>query len=121
MSLCILAAGKTTVLAVASFTLAWTHSVERTRWIETWTVTETGLKPVEARVKGSGAGMEPPEGARLEKGWWVFRPSVPFQSRLALAASGATGAGWKICGGGTCLSVGAAAADRPVMLSACAR
>ncbi len=36
MSLCILAAGKTTVLAVASFTLAWTHSVERTRWIETW-------------------------------------------------------------------------------------
>ena len=42
MSLCILAAGKTTVLAVASFTLAWTHSVERTRWIETWTVTETG-------------------------------------------------------------------------------
>ncbi len=79
------------------------------------------LKPVEARVKGSGAGMEPPDGARLEKGWWVFRPSVPAQQSLALAASGATGAGWEICGGGTCLSVGAEGADAPVLLSACSR
>ena len=70
MSLCILAAGKTTVLAVSAFTLSWTHSVEKTRWEEDWRVTPAGLEIVEARVKGSGAGMEPPEGAVLE-GWVV--------------------------------------------------
>ena len=79
MSLCILAAGKTTVLAVTAFTLSWTHSVEKTRWEEDWRVTPAGLEIVEASVKGSGAGMEPPEGAVLKDGWWVYRPKISAQ------------------------------------------
>ncbi|TIW17730.1 MAG: DUF1850 domain-containing protein, partial [Mesorhizobium sp.] len=73
MSLCILTAGKTVTLAAAAFTLSWTHSVERTRWQEDWKVSPTGLHVVEARVKGSGAGMEPPEGSVLREGWWVYQ------------------------------------------------
>ncbi|MGO4839058.1 DUF1850 domain-containing protein, partial [Rhizobiaceae sp. 2RAB30] len=38
MSLCVVAAGKTTVLAASLFTLSWTHSVEKTRWEEDWRV-----------------------------------------------------------------------------------
>ena len=91
MSLCILAAGKTTVLAVAAFTLSWTHSVEKTRWEEDWRVTPAGLEIVEARVKGSGAGMEPPEGAVLKDGWWTYAPKIGPRPAVMLAASGATG------------------------------
>lgn len=118
MSLCILAAGKTTVLAVSAFTLAWTHSVERTRWEETWTVEAAGLRLVEARVTGSGAGMEPTEGAVLNDGWWTYRPALPPMPSLVLAASGATGEGWKLCAAGECREIGAAA-DAAVRIAAC--
>lgn len=103
MSLCVLAGGKVTTLALSAFTLAWTHSVEKTDWIERWRVSAAGLELVEARVKGSGAGMDPPEGAMLEAGWWRYRPALPPQPELVLAASGATGGGWRICGETGCL------------------
>lgn len=118
MSLCVLVGGKTIVMAVAAFTLSWTHSIERTEWREDWQVTPAGLKLVEARVKGSGAGMEPPDGARLEEGWWVYRPAIGAQSRLVLAASGATQAGWKLCGDAECMTLGETATE-PIEISAC--
>ena len=118
MSLCILAAGQTTVLAVSAFTLSWTHSVEKTRWQEEWQVTPAGLEIVEARVKGSGAGMDPPEGAVLKDGWWTYVPKIGARPVVRLAASGATGAGWMLCADRTCLELGAEAGD-PVELSAC--
>ena len=118
MSLCILAAGKTTMLAVSAFTLSWTHSVEKTRWQEEWQVTPAGLEIVEARVKGSGAGMDPPEGAVLKDGWWTYVPKIGARPVVRLAASGATGAGWMLCADRTCLELGAEAGD-PVELSAC--
>lgn len=118
MSLCILATGKTTVLAVSAFTLSWTHSVEKTHWEESWRVTPAGLEIAEARVKGSGAGMEPPEGARLDGGWWVYRPKIGPRSVVALAASGATGGGWTLCAGKTCVELGAEAGET-IELSAC--
>ena len=118
MSLCILAAGKTTLLAVSAFTLSWTHSVEKTRWQEEWQVTPAGLEIVEARVKGSGAGMDPPEGAVLKDGWWTYVPKIGARPVVRLAASGATGAGWMLCADRTCLELGAEAGD-PVELSAC--
>ncbi|MER8386659.1 DUF1850 domain-containing protein [Mesorhizobium sp. M0166] len=97
MSLCIVAAGKTVTLAVAAFTLSWVHSVEKTQWQEDWKVLPSGLELVEARIKGSGAGMEPPQGSVLRNGWWVYAPKVGPQRRLVLAASGATGQGWTLC------------------------
>ena len=119
MSLCIVAAGKTITLAVTAFTLSWTHSVEKTRWQENWKIMPAGLQIVEARVKGSGAGMEPAEGAVLRDGWWVYAPKLPPQRKLVLGASGATAAGWTLCAGDNCQEIGAAA-GAPVELTPCA-
>jgi hypothetical protein len=117
MGLCLVGA-ETLRLAVTAFTLAWTHSVEHVRWEEDWRVTPAGLELVEARVRGSGAGMDPPEGARLAGGWWTWRPERPAQRELLLAASGATGDGWTICAAGRCREVGRAA-GAPLRLVAC--
>ncbi|MHA6684930.1 DUF1850 domain-containing protein [Mesorhizobium sp. A556] len=118
MSLCILAAGKVTVLAAMAFTLSWTHSVEKTRWREYWKVTPTGLQVVEARIKGSGAGMDPPEGSVLKDGWWVYAPKVAPLKRLVLAASGATGGGWSLCTPTGCTMIGERSGD-PTVVTVC--
>lgn len=118
MPLCVLAGTKTVAMAAAVFSLSWTHSVEETQWEERWTVEPAGLRLVEARVQGSGAGMDPPEGAVFREGWWIWRPQTAPVAELVLAASGATGDGWKLCAGERCLLVGAEA-GLPVRLRAC--
>ncbi|MCO5148012.1 MAG: DUF1850 domain-containing protein [Aquamicrobium sp.] len=118
MSLCILAGGKAATLAAAAFTLSWTHSVEKTEWREEWRATPAGLELVEARIKGSGAGIDPPDGAVLEDGWWVYAPTIAPVPRLVLAASGATVSGWTLCADGACLTLGAAAGET-VVVEAC--
>lgn len=60
-------------LAVADFTLAWNHTIEKIRWEEDYRVSEQGLILGEARVKGNGAGMEIPDDARLENGSWHYQ------------------------------------------------
>jgi hypothetical protein len=117
-ALCILAAGKTLTLAAAAFTLSWTHSVERTEWREAWALTSEGLVLTEARVKGSGAGMDPGPGAREVDGWWVWRPEMPPVPELVLAASGATTSPWRLCAKQDCLELGSAAGE-PVVVSSC--
>ena len=116
--LCIVTAGKTTALAASLFTLSWTHSVEKIRWEEDWRVTPAGLQIVEARVKGSGAGMEPPEGARLEHGWWTYAPQLPPRREVVLAASGATPSGWRLCAGQICHDLGSTE-GAPISLRPC--
>jgi hypothetical protein len=118
-ALCLLAAGKTLTIAASAFTLSWTHSVERTRWEESWRINpDATLELVEARIKGSGAGMEPPSDAVLRGGWYVYAPKLPARRELLLAASAATGAGWTLCAAGQCTSVGALAGE-PVTVRAC--
>lgn len=82
-----------------------------------------GLRVVEARVKGSGVGMEPAEGAVLREGWWVYRPTLPTQQRVVVAASGFT-ADHTLCALGTCRPLAAwvrrpPGDERPVEMSAC--
>ncbi len=89
------------------FTLEWTHSVERVAWRETWIVNRDGMRVMKAAIKGSGAGMEPGPGASLEDGWWVWRPHLPPQQQLVLAASGATASAWRLCDGPDCREIGA--------------
>ncbi|MGP9805075.1 DUF1850 domain-containing protein [Paracoccus sp. NSM] len=97
-----LAAGATVLsLAAGEFTLEWTHSVSRTLWWERWTVSAEGLAPVEARVTGAGAGMEPPPDAIWRDGAWHYTPRIAPQREIWLADSGAT-AGWRLCAAGTC-------------------
>lgn len=119
MSLCIAAAGAALRLGVAAFTLGWTHSVERVRWEETWRVTPAGLELESARVRGSGAGMDPGEGAMLADGWWTWRPERAAVPELVLAASGATGGGWRLCAEGACRELGADPGD-PIRIAPCA-
>lgn len=119
MGLCILAGAKAATLAVTAFTLAWTHSVEKTEWQEEWRIAPAGLELTEARVKGSGAGIDPPEDAVLEDGWWVYAPKAAPVPRLVLAASGATVSGWSLCADGACRTLGAEAGET-VTLEACA-
>ncbi|MCB1501318.1 MAG: DUF1850 domain-containing protein [Bauldia sp.] len=105
MSLCIALGAKTLMLAGSVFTLSWTHSVEKTVWTETWSVTDAGLVAIEARIEGSGAGMEPPDGAVFDGAGWVYRPQLSPLPRLVLADSGAVGA-WTLCSGDGCLALG---------------
>jgi hypothetical protein len=102
MAVCVYLGAKTIVLAASAFTLAWTHSVEKVRWEEDWRLTQRGLELVAARILGSGAGMEVPEGATFADGVWTYAPSLPPQRALLLARSGATGEGWEICADGSC-------------------
>ncbi len=104
MSLCVASAVAALSLAGNAFVLSWTHSVERTEWQEHWLVVEGGRLQMDwARVKGSGAGMEPAPDAVLRDGWWVYRPKLPPQTSVTLAVSGATVDGWRLCvDGGAC-------------------
>jgi hypothetical protein len=118
MSLCVLAGAKALTLAVTAFTLSWTHSVEKIRWEEHWQVTPAGLEVVQARVKGSGAGMDPPPDSVFRDGWYVYEPHLPPLPALHLAASGATVSGWELCAEGRCMTIGAKAGE-PITLKPC--
>jgi hypothetical protein len=77
MPLCLTAGTVSVVLVANAFTLAWTHSIEKIRWEEDWQVVGERLQVVAARIRGSGAGMEPPAGAVLQEGVWHYRPAMP--------------------------------------------
>lgn len=106
MSLCLISAGVTKTLAVTAFTLVWTHSIEHIDWQEDWRVTPQGLELVQARVKGSGAGMEPPPEARLVDGWFQWRPARAAMPEVILGNSGLAGE-WRLCQGGQCRTLSA--------------
>lgn len=109
-----LMAGAIALAVQNGFGLSWTHSVERTEWRERWEVRGDQLYLNEARIRGSGAGMEPGEGARRQGDWWVWEPqlSVP---ELALAASGATSGGWTLCTDNGCRELGTTAGKATVL------
>ncbi len=118
-ALCLAAGGEVVRVATVAFTLAWTHTIERTEWQEDWRVAPAALVLVEARVKGTGAGMEPPEGARFDGAWWRWSPdlSVPAVTLRRAPEAG----DWRLCVDGACRPFGAllpADAD-PVTMSAC--
>lgn len=120
MSLCLTAGAVVTRLAVASFTLAWTHSIEKTRWEEDWRVAGDRLVIVTARVKGSGAGMEPGPGAVLADGWWRWTPKLPPARDIRLARSDILPEGWSLCAEGNCRTIaGAGETADAVVLTAC--
>jgi hypothetical protein len=101
LSLCLTSVGVVKTLSVAAFTLAWTHSIEKVDWQEDWRVTPQGLELVQARVKGSGAGMEPPADARLVDGWFQWQPKRAPMPEVMLGNSGAAGE-WRLCNDGHC-------------------
>ncbi|MCD0420381.1 DUF1850 domain-containing protein [Rubrivivax sp. JA1024] len=112
VSLCVASAGVIKTLAIAAFTLAWTHSIEKVEWQEDWTVTPQGLQLITARVKGSGAGMEPAPEARLVNGWFEWHPHRPPMPNVVLGNSGLAGE-WRLCADGRCRTL-SQILDRPI-------
>ena len=100
MSLCLAAAGLTVQIAASSFSLAWTHTIEKTEWREDWRVEGSRLHLVKAAVKGSGAGMEPPPEARLEDGFYVWAPGI-MREEIVLRRDPHAG-DWRLCAAKRC-------------------
>ncbi|HET9762867.1 MAG TPA: DUF1850 domain-containing protein [Casimicrobiaceae bacterium] len=108
-AICILAAGVLRAsLPASEFTLAWQHSVEKTRWEERYAARDGRLVLRQARIQGLGAGMEPPAGARFADGWWTWRPNVKPLSELRLTRSDYT-SDYTICWKNRCATLGALA------------
>lgn len=101
--LCVIAAGVAVSLPLPGdgFELRWVHSVEHTEWRERWQPVPDGLRLVESRVQGSGAGMEAPEGAVLSGGWWIDRTARLTVPRLSLPLS-SHAAPYQVCIGDLC-------------------
>jgi hypothetical protein len=122
MSVCFIAGQIAKTLQVTAFTLVWTHSVEKTDWQEDWRIGHDGLVLVEARIKGSGAGVDPPADARLVDGWWRWAPEPVSRSEVVLARSVAVD-DWRICADGRCRTLesmfGSAAVTGAVSMRAC--
>lgn len=121
VNLCILSGATLSKIAALTFTLSWQHSVQKTEWIETWHVTPSALELVEARVEGTGAGMEPPEGSVFDGRFWRWKPTVPPLPEVRLSRSDALPQGWALCTADGCRPV-ASAADQVdvVILKPCA-
>jgi hypothetical protein len=119
LGLCLSRGAVSVAIAVSHFTLAWTHSIEKTRWEEHWSVTPAGLVVDEALISGSGAGMDPPEGAVLRNGVWSYRPRIGPQREVVLAASEFT-ADHTLCADHDCRPLGTwIPGHTPVRLAPC--
>ena len=103
--ICLVAGALGTFVPAPRFTLAWMHSIEKIRWEEDYVASEGELRLVEARIRGSGAGMEPPDGARLRDGAWHYHPTLDRFARLVLARSRFT-ADYEICYADRCHPMG---------------
>jgi hypothetical protein len=88
-------------LPMPSFTLAWNHTIEKIRWEEDYRVTPAGLLLVEARVRGSGAGMEIPDGAVLRDGSWHYQRQLPALQPLRLGRTPEAG-DYQLCNDNDC-------------------
>ncbi len=89
---------------VDDFTLAWTHTIEKVRWEEDYLVTVEGLLLGEARVKGTGAGMEIPDGAELYNGSWHYRRQLAPLQPLRLGRTPEAG-DYEVCFDKACHSL----------------
>lgn len=101
MTLCLAAGALVVSLNSSEIVLAWRHSVQKTRWEELWRETPAGMRLVEARIESSGAGMDPPDGARLEGGFWRWAPTLPALREVVMRRSGAT-EDYSICRAALC-------------------
>ena len=96
MALCLTGAGLSLHLGLTAFTLAWTHTVERTAWEEDWRVEADTLVLTQSRIKGSGAGMDPPPHATRIDGWFAWAPSDPRRSFIAIRRAPGID-DWQLC------------------------
>ena len=99
--ICLAAGAIAATLPLSAFTLAWTHSIEKIRWEEDYRIVDKHLVLEEARIRGTGAGMEPPANAVFSNGVWHYKPALPPLERLSLSHSPYT-ADYEICSAAGC-------------------
>ncbi len=120
-TICLLAGALSAVIPSPTFTLQWSHSVEHILWQEDWRLEGDRLSLVEARIRGSGAGMDPPEGAVLRDGVWHYHAERHIE-RLLLS-SGTGQPEYLLCADGHCRALtdwlGGPAAQGSVELAPC--
>lgn len=104
-ALCIVVGSFMVELPARSFTLAWQHTVEKIVWEEDYLVLGTWLYLTSARIRGSGAGMEPQADAVLIDGAWHYRPADRWRSEVRLARS-EFGSDYLLCIDGRCRPMG---------------
>ncbi len=102
--ICLAAGALLIPLGASEITLSWRHSVQKSLWEEVWQETREGLFIAEARIQGSGAGMDPPDGAKLIGGFWRWKPDLTPLREVVMRRSGAT-ADWRVCVEGRCRSL----------------
>jgi hypothetical protein len=119
-ALCIVVGTALVSIPAQRFTLRWQHTVEKVLWEEDYVVAGEWLYLSGARVRGSGAGMEPPPDAIKLGDSWHYRPADRWHRELKLARS-AFGADYELCIDGACrsLEAWAPAPLAPTILSAC--
>lgn len=105
VALCLSLGAKTVSLDTQGFTLAWTHSIEKIEWQEDYILRNGRIVIVEARIAGTGAGMEPPADAILRDGQWHYRPELPPLDELRLTLSPYV-ADYRLCWDGQCRALG---------------
>jgi hypothetical protein len=86
-ALCLAAGALQVRLPATHFTLRWRHSIEKIEWDEDYEVAGDWLLLSQARIRGSGAGMDPPPGATLFDGVWHYRLADPWRREVVLARS----------------------------------
>ena len=99
-AICLSSDAQRVVLPSTRFTLSWTHSIEKIVWDEDWRLDAGALVLTEARVRGSGAGMEPAPGARLVDGIWHY--TVARREASLLLSHSPYAAGYTLCAAGGC-------------------
>lgn len=122
MQLCLATAGVVIALPLQTFTLAWTHSIEKIRWEEDYRIVGDELQLTEARIRGTGAGMEPPPDAVLKNGVWHYRPQITSLKTVRLTRSGYV-ADYQFCIEGNCRVLGRIVGDQATVvdMTACSR
>jgi len=103
VAICIaLALSSTVLLKLPSpLTLAWEHSVAKTRIEEDYQRVDNALVLTEVRTRGPAAGIEPPAHASFSDGWWRYRPQLGPLPR-SLFANTLQPDGYEICHAGRC-------------------
>ncbi|BCO25260.1 hypothetical protein MIZ03_0120 [Rhodoferax lithotrophicus] len=102
-ALCLLAGSLQVELPVDRFTLRWQHSIEKIDWEEDYRVAGDWLYLSSARVRGSGAGMEPPPGSFYQQGVWHYRPAPDMRwTRRLLLTRSEFARDYDLCMGGVC-------------------